>query len=216
MAHKFLITGLTILSLIGCDKLRTNEIKAIKTEEIYISDSCFQSQQFGDSLRIETIVKGDTIIKHYIDLKGVTDDNFDNSYTALCVYKSKKNDTMMNSSYFITLNEYKFYFDTLEVLNYCDSLMSLNRNEKKEYYRDLKQSINQKGDKSIKIGFLNGFERDLLINFRPKIIDRKTQKAPRALLIESYRTDFSGGKNFYIIKNQGDTILLFHDMEYIR
>ena len=102
----------------------------------------FKVQQFGDTVRIEIEKRGDTIIKHYIDLKGGSDDNFDNSYTAKIIYETKLADTI------------------IEVAN-----------------------------KKIKI---------------------------KALLTESFKTEFSGGTNMYGITAKGDTVFIQCLKSYIK
>ena len=42
-------------------------------------------ETIGETIRIETECYGDSIIKHYIDLKGTSDDGFDNSFNVTIV-----------------------------------------------------------------------------------------------------------------------------------
>lgn len=54
-----------------------------------------QVKEFGDTMRLEVEKKGDTLIKHYIDLryKKKQGDKFDNSYTEICTYQNESIDT---------------------------------------------------------------------------------------------------------------------------
>ena len=49
----------------------------------------------GDSLRIEIEKRGNMLIKHYIDLNGTKDDNFDGSFTVTSYYKRKDVDSVV-------------------------------------------------------------------------------------------------------------------------
>ena len=47
------------------------------------------------------------------------------------------------------------------------------------------------------------------------LIDNKKVEI-KALLTENYKTEFSGGKNFYFITSKGDTVFSYHSMDYIQ
>ena len=49
----------------------------------------------GDSLRIGIEKRGNMLIKHYIDLNGTKDDNFDGSFTVTSYYKRKDVDSVV-------------------------------------------------------------------------------------------------------------------------
>jgi hypothetical protein len=174
-----------------------------------------KTMQIGDSVRIEIEQRGDTLIKHYIDLKGTSDDNFDNSFTTTCVYKKFKNDTGINSAFYLTKNGYRLYFDSKKIASYCDSMISTltsdyDKDVNKPRYESLKRRVLMKTDT---IGIND--ESELILNFTCKIIDEKTNEKPKSILVEFYRTEFSGGKNFFILTNKNDTVELFHHMDFI-
>ena len=83
-----------------------------------------------------------TSIYHFIDVKGLADDSFDNSFTAVCRYKLRR----------------KHIADT---------------------------------------------------------VDGEIVEA-RRLLIEYYQTEFSKGKNLYLIAKKGDTVFYREEMDWIR
>src|SRR5258708_4220826 len=80
-------------------------------------------EQFGDSVRLEVEKQGNTLIKHYIDLKGLADDNFDDSYNVVCNYETIKNDTNIHSNFSFVEGDFKLYFNRGEVISYCDSVI---------------------------------------------------------------------------------------------
>ena len=58
--------------------------------------------------------------------------------------------------------------------------------------------------------------QELIFNIHSKIEDFKTKENPKSILVEFYKTEFSAGKNFYIINTKGDTVIWFHHMYYIK
>jgi hypothetical protein len=180
-----------------------------------------QVQQFGDSVRLEVEKKGDTIIKHYIDLKGLAGDNFDDSYNSVCTYKEVLNDSTINPTAYIITGGFKFYFDRKSVLTYCDSIIKglktgFDPEVTKSQYDGLKKYIREeKLEKGNIITFSPGYDAELLRNFKTKIVSYKPSQKAKSLLIEFYKTEFSGGQNFYVITNKNDTIPIFQNMDYI-
>ncbi len=213
----YITFGLLTTALWSCNTTNTENNKTMTDNHF---PNVIQVQQFGDTVRLEFEKRGDTIIKHYIDLKGLINDNFDGSYNAVCTYNERANDTTITSDFYLTVNGYKFYFDTKKVVAYCDSIMSGlnsdNYNLKRQHYQNLKRCVlHQDIPTSNIIALLPSNEQELFVNFDSKIVDAKTGDKPKSLLIEFYRTEFSGGKYFYIIKNQGDTVGLFHNRDFI-
>lgn len=178
-------------------------------------------KQFGDTLRLEIEKRGDTLIKHYIDLKstdlkGMYADEFDGSYNAACTYQEVKNDASVNSNFYVTEGDYQLYFSQKKVAAYCDSVIKGLTSTgykgliEKPYYENLKRRALNKTDT-----FYSNQTVELLQNFDCKIVNQKTKDKPKLVLIELYRTEFSGGKNLYIITGNGDTVKLFHQQDYI-
>ncbi|CAN5356920.1 hypothetical protein BH09BAC5_BH09BAC5_26590 [soil metagenome] len=206
-----------IFELSTCGSSAKMPVEAKKTVEskTNIYSNIIQVKQYGDSIRIEVERRGDTLIKHYIDLKGTDDDNFDNSFNAVCTYKKIKNDTTIKSSFYITEGDYQIYFYSTDVISYCDSIIkqmstSYDNDVTKPYYENLKKRALKKTD----ILYLNQ-ESELIQNFKCYFINTKTKEKPKSILIEFYRTEFSGGKYYYIINQKGDTINLFHQLDFI-
>lgn len=205
------------LGLAACDDSTQKAESTSNTKNRNHFSNIIQVQQFGDTVRIEIEKRGDTIIKHYIDLKGLADDNFDNSYNTVCTYILKPNDTTINSTFCITVNDYWLYFDQRKVNSYCDSIIKTltsdyDRENIRPYYENLKKRALNKNKTNII--YLNS-ESELIENFNCKIVNQKTKEKPKSILIEFYKTEFSGGKNYYLISTKGDTLGLFHKMDYI-
>ncbi|MGC4104072.1 hypothetical protein [Ferruginibacter sp.] len=175
-----------------------------------------QVAQYGDSVRLE-IEKTDTgIIKHYIDLKGLVDDNFDNSYNVVCKYKTINNDTSITSGCFFKEGDYQLNFDQKQLVAYCDSIIQhlapgeYNNEVIKPPYEKLKKYALHKST-----SYALNYIPELIINLPGKIVNTKTKELPQAILIEFYKTEFSAGKNFYLISDRGDTLNWIHHLDYI-
>jgi len=192
-------------------KLATGEAKGTNHFENVI-----EVKQFGDSVRLEVEKRGDTLIKHFIDLKGLSNDNFDDSYNSVCTYRQITNDFSVSPTASITNGGFKFYFDRQKVLDYCDSIINQLTGEfdlqvTKPRYLGLRAYVMQQNQKETEASY----DAEVLTNFRTKIVDPKSSIEPKSLLIEFYKTEFSGGQNFYVITQTNDTVQVFHNMDYI-
>lgn len=173
-------------------------------------------EQYGDSVRLEVEKSGPTLIKHYIDLKGTKDDGFDNSYNVTCNYETIKNDTTINSNCFFVEGNYKLYFNQQQIIQYCDSIIQhlksndWDRDVVKPPYQELKKYALRKSN-----SYPLDKMQELVFNMNCRIVDVKTKEVPKLILVEFYKTEFSAGKNFYIINSKGDTTDWFHHMDYI-
>lgn len=209
---------ITLIGLAACDDSTRKAESISESHNVNHFSNVIQAREFGDTIRIEIEKRGDTLIKHYIDLKGVANDNFDNSFNVICTYHEKPNDTTIKSTFYVSFMDFRFYFDRGEIISYCDSIMkSLTSAYDKEfgikYYDNLKYHAltENKSD----IIYLN-VEPELIDKFNCSIVNIKTKEKPKSILIENYQTEFSGGINYYLLTNKGDTIELFHKSEYIK
>lgn len=218
--------NLLIITAVGCGESTPESKKTNQEQTANHFPNIIQVEQFGDSIRIEVEQRSDTIIKHYIDLKGTEGDHFDDSYNSICTYQKRLNDTMISSVHCFEVGDYRFYMDRKKVVAYCDSILKGLTSDvdlsAREHYTDLKkylkpcQSHNMKqGNSKDTISLFIGSDSELLLNFNAKIEHIKTGKRPKLLLIEHYRTEFSRGKSFYIIKNNGDTVNLLHHTDFM-
>lgn len=173
-------------------------------------------EQYGDTVRLEVEKQGSTLIKHYIDLKGLTDDNFDDSYNVVCNYETITNDTGIHSNCFFIAGDYKLFFNEQQIILYCDSVIQhlkpneWNNDVIKPPYEELKKYALHKSN-----SYSSDKMQELILNINSKIVNLITKETPKSILVEFYRNEFSAGKNFYVITNKSDTVNWFHQMDYI-
>jgi len=166
----------------------------------------------GDSVRLEIEKNGNVYVRHYIDLKGGKNNGFDNSYTVTSIYSNILNDINLRCNYHVTLGDYWIYFDKQGIIRVCDSILKSNaKDSEKKYYKSIKLCIAQ----GARMNYF-GWEVSVIQQFKHKIVNRKTGEIQKILLVESYTTEFSGGKNFYVVSQNDDTTALFHLNEYMR
>ena len=82
-----------ILSLLltACTDLSQSDNNTESKKDSTQFSNIVEVKYLGDTTRIEIEKKGDTLIKHFIDLK--KDDGFDNSYNAKCFYERRNIDS---------------------------------------------------------------------------------------------------------------------------
>lgn len=202
-------TNLTLLLIgllvVGCQSSNTDS-----------SSSLIRTQYYGDSLKVETEVKRDVTIKRYTDLYGTSDDGFNNSYEVYLTYQEKLNKTEIFSDFSMSLGDYTFKFDRSQAIDFSNKKISelTEANEIPpiiEKYEQLK-SIAQEEEE------INTFPPpeqedwlvDLLTYGEYSITHTSSQKEPKSVLVEFYRTSFSGGREFSVITEKGDTVWLLH------
>lgn len=162
---------------------------------------------FGDSLRIETEIHGDSIIKHYIDLKGISDDGFDNSFNVTIVIREEITIPPINC-----LDKYTF--------EYNQFLVSLCKEELKSI--DIDRPYLRKGidslylDRNIKIhpqSTYNEFILSYIGTLNYQIIQIETNDTIPKLLKGDFRTEFNGGTVYRVINSENDTIDFMQKIE---
>lgn len=83
-------------SILGaCSNTPQAKEKACLTINTNHFPNIIKVEQYGDTMRLEVEKRGDTLVKHYIDLKGTSDDNFDNSFSATCTYERRNVDSIV-------------------------------------------------------------------------------------------------------------------------
>jgi hypothetical protein len=213
MTIKRITFGLLVTILLSCNRTTNNTSLDNNTTRV---------QNLGDTTQPKIEKQKDAILKYLINYKGLTSANYEKNDDNDFKYLEKLNDTTINSNFFITVKEYKFYFDNKKVETYCDSIIKgfpqdNSENIFKRQYENLKRFVqNRKRPKTLSPSF-HSEEQELLMNFNSKIINSKTGEKPKSLLIEYYRTGPTGGKNIYIIRNNNDTAieLFSHVDQYI-
>jgi len=215
LTMRLFTTILLLTFLLGCNQTKKQNQN---NKTIVTSDT---TKNEDDSLILTVEKHGDTVYKHFIDPDSTKGDKFDDSYHVKSIYKTIPNNVNLTSNLFFIEDDYKVFFNPEEVINYCDKSISmikkgenLDYNEKSfEALRQFAASCLAGQEKA------NPFDYDwlpaLLINCKFSIINTKTYEKPKAVLVEYYRTEFSGGKNFYLVTQKGDTLNFVHDMDYI-
>jgi hypothetical protein len=204
-----------LIVLLACNQTEKHDQNA---KTVNKTDTTYKQE---DSWTLTIEKHGDTVYKHFVDPDSTNGDNFDDSYDVKSIYKTVSNDTTLKSNLFFIEGDYSVFLNANEVIAYCDNaIRQIRQGQNLRYdeksFLDLKQFAEASlfgQNKS------NPFDYDwlpaLLLNCKVFIINTKTKQRPKALLIEYYRTEFSGGKNFYLITPKGDTLSFIHDMDWI-
>jgi hypothetical protein len=212
-----------ILAIVSCSHGNNDSKSGSKIESVNHFENVIHVEQFGDSMQLEVEKRGDTLIKHYMDLKGKTDDNFDDTYNVTCTYLGKANDTTLRSNFYLEENGYRFYLDAGKYLAYYDSLISkmrkgYNIESMIKYYEDKKgdvEYVKHLKQNEITLNPPGISEPEILIKLTSKIVEIRTNEKPKSLLIEFYETEYTGGKTLYIISTKNDTIKFFSRTDWI-
>jgi len=175
----------------------------------YFNNVC-KVEIFGDSLRIETECYGDSIIKHHIDLKGISDDGFDSSFNVTIKREKEKSIPKFECD-----EDFKFNYREYEI-RYCKEEL-ITELGKQGWTKRIADSIGV----NIQMDSLVGINNDFIligyvdqINFQ--IIERETKDTVKSILKGSYITEFSGGTLYEIIDSKRDTIELFQRNSWMR
>ncbi len=217
--NKYLLVLLTLIS-VGCqpkDKLDNTHADIPNKKELYRTDT----KVFGDSLKVISEFRGDTIYQQRIDLKGRSDDNFDGSFNVMIVWSTLsatelKCDQILKN--YQTNVEFNFCLNDVikkienDLITYSDNpwkIMDLER-LKTELY-DFKHGKLKKLDQ---LNYYLNF--DLIKEIAFSAYDRTTETNVEKVRIEKYETSFSGGRNYYLINKQNDTIARFAINEWMK
>ena len=174
----------------------------------YFTNVC-KVEIFGDSLRIETECYGDSIIKHYIDLKGISDDGFDNSFNATILREQK------TTPLFECKHDFKFSFREFDI-RFCKEELK-QRMSSRKWTKPIADSIGISSKMDSLVGINNDF---ILISYideiNYQIIERESRDTIKLVLKGNYTTEFSGGIQYEIINSNKDTIDLFQRNSWMR
>lgn len=165
-------------------------------------DNVCKVEIHGDSLRIETECYGDSIIKHYIDLKGISDDGFDSSFNVTILREEKL------TPKFECEDDFKFQFREFDIRFCKDELKE--KMEKTNWTKQIADSIGVNAQMDSLVGNNNSFVLvDYIDQIDYQIIQRETNDTVKSILRGNYITEFSGGIVYEIINSNKDTIELF-------
>lgn len=185
-------------------------------------DDRVQSKTYGDTLKVEYQYHGDTVIQNRVDLKGLIDDNFDNSFTVISIWSTKQTSQLScDEKLQLTLDyvDYQFCFqDVLDQLD-KDIVKAKVKNDLidvdglKEIKTDL---TNYRNGQEIDLEFFgNSYLFDLVREINSQLYDNKNKTKIDKINIEDYQTNFSKGKNYYFFNQSNDTIAVYNRLEWM-
>ncbi|UPT66791.1 MAG: hypothetical protein M0D57_20550 [Sphingobacteriales bacterium JAD_PAG50586_3] len=211
-----------IICVIGCYQVFTKV--PYSNDDVHYPH--IAQETYGDSLRIEYELIGDTLITHYIDLKVGGEEDADDSYDKKSVLGIYKNNVALAGPYYSFKEEgYLFTYNKKDLLQLCDSMIALK--EDSWTFRNIRDQVEppvlqapsnrqllpisfQKhisstdytsifhfaGGSTYHIDFTHGTN---LLKYLPcKFYDADKHKMPEAIVIEQFENYFEG-KNYYII-----------------
>ncbi len=172
-------------------------------------DNVSKVEVFGDSLRIEIECHGDSIIKHYIDLKGISEDGFDNSFDVTIIREEKI------TPIFDCKDDFKFSFREFDI-RFCQEELKQVM-EGANWTKKIVDSIGVNSKIDSLVGINNNF---ILIGYIDQIdyqiIQREENDTIKLVLKGNYKTEFSGGIQYEIINSHKDTIELFQRNSWMK
>ncbi len=174
------------------------------------------SKTFGDSLRIEIRTLNDTILKKFIDLKGISDDNFDGTFETLLFYtvrQSKDSLLFQDDPLIFEHGPIKFTFRKKDILAMQGNDLRPYTDSSPKFAIVVKKESLQKLQEDIKAG--TSFDFQTYKRLLPELLKRLDfhlsikgyDKVLDKVRIEQYETGFSGGHNLQLIEeNYQDTL----------
>ncbi len=218
---KIIVIALNILILIGCQSKSKKEL--VIEEKPFTPKNRIETKIFGDSLKVISEYRGDTIIQKRIDLKGTSDDNFDSSFTTTSVWSTKVTSLLKcEEKITLTVDEIDFKFCYADIFNKIDeNIKKAKKNDEPWKVDGLNETRNkfvnykrngQEDLSRIKEYFLFALLRE--IDF--SAYDNQTKSTVKKVRIGKYETEFSGGRIYYLLTKMNDTIAKFNRNEWIR
>jgi hypothetical protein len=171
-----------------------------------LQPSRIQAKTYGDTLRIIRRTYDNKVVEEHIDLKGIEGDGFDGTFTITSIWSSKNTISLSCEKRFdFSIGEFQFSLCEDSVLKYRLE----NPEQKILGSEDLKLEP---------ISLIYQSDQEpycFLQNFRCEIKKNKEQQEIKQVLIEKYKTEFSGGVYFYLLSATNDTLPLYGMRDYI-
>lgn len=184
----------------------------LHTEHYIFKDSTW-TETHGDSLKIEFKRKNDTVIQKWIDLKGTAGDGFDDSFNVISVWSTIAPLALdCNKKTKFIWDSLEFTFCTPRLIDYIDSVSKKSPMQGMGY-NDLRNSL--KNNVNVFVEQREYLPFELIMHLKFELVDLRKHKPVLKMFVESYTTDFSGGRNF-ILMNKMDTLGNVHVMDWIR
>ena len=172
----------------------------------------------GDSLKIITDARGDTVIKQYIRLDNkIADDHSDT-----IIYFTKTMDTtIVISNFFFEMKGLRIYFNKQKVIDYCDSIIQHTPPDQEgggyvnwsliEVTQGLREAA--RSDKEMEIIRVSWLP-DLLERFNPMIINAVTKQRSKTLLKRQILSKYGESRTFSAISLKGDTSFIWYERDF--
>ena len=215
---KYYFILLLSLLAIGCQSKGKSEkpTQSGQIEDKYRTET----KVFGDSLKIIYEYRGDTVIQKRFDLKGTADDNFDSSFNVISVWSTRMASELdCNQIFKLEQDGVKFNFcinDIIskienDIIKYSDKPWKIDR--LKTLKKELLDIRDGKLEKLSQRTYYLTFDLIREINF--SAYDSESKTNVDKVRVEKYETNFSGGRNYYLINKQNDTIARFDVNEWM-
>lgn len=209
-----------IIALAGCQSTYKSDF--IQNTNQSKDDQRKKTEVFGDSLKIVFEYHGDTVIQNRIDLKGTSDDGFDNSYTVTSIWSTIKPTELECDSRELILsqNNLDFHFCVDKVIQKVEAKIN-DIDPRRRRWKTLillKEQLVDFEREEIDSIIINNYylKFELLNDIQFNLNDNESTYTVEKVRIEQYETPFSGGKNYYMINSQNDTVSQFHVNEWMR
>ncbi|MFD1015756.1 hypothetical protein [Winogradskyella rapida] len=166
----------------------------------------------NDSLKIEFEYKGDTTIQKRIDVKGIKDDNWDNSFTVQTIWSTKVNSNLdCKKKIGINIRNLNYYFCVDDALELIESETSDPDNwYKLKGLNKAKQILlrikNGESNTIYKDEFGEYLVEKLIKKLKFTICNTKSVNQISFARIGKFYTGFSAGYEYLIIDSKNDTI----------
>ena len=180
-----------------------------------------ETKFFGDSLKIIYEYKGDTVLQKRIDLKRTWDDGFDNSFNIMSIWSTRMTselDCVQNFKLNRDKVEFNFCMNEViakienDIVKYSDKPWKIKNLEKlkKELLKVKSGKLEKLTERTYYLTF------DLISELNFSAYDNETKSNAEKVRVEKYETNFSGGKNYYLINKEHDTIARFSVNEWMK
>ncbi|WP_152023909.1 hypothetical protein [Dokdonia sp. PRO95] len=218
---KTFIIAINILILVGCQSKIKNELTT-ESPSVQLNEIRKETKVFGDSLKIVYEYRGDTVIQERIDLKKISEDNFDDSFTVVSVFSRKEKSNLSCTEIFkmtIDSMDFQYCYDDIFSKLEADLLTAKNADKpsKVEGLNETKRKIidYKNGTKTDLKWIKRHFVFDLILDLDFDIYDNKNRSEIESIIIEKYETNFSGGHQYYFLNKERDTIVTYNIRDWI-
>jgi len=192
------------------------------------------SKTFKDSLKIEYTRKGDTLFQRRIDLEGLNEDDFDDSFNVVSTFSNLYTCNISEPKIVIIWDSVFISFPKNELINTLENRLKKDlpffKGQKvikviDDESEDMRNNENDNTEMVISKKYSNN-SIDTVVFKKPYLLYGmipmckfdmyyKSEHITR-VITEEYKTDFSGGNYYYLLNDRSDTIAELHLNLWIR